>query len=445
VLRQIIQKIIHLAESLIPETVIDEDNYIDYYRKYFISLGSIVGIFVGIIVLILRLDENYSLIASVGIILCALIANLFFLKIDKIKVATYVTAYAFAVGPGITILYDGHFLAKGFLWFLFIPFLLSIFIKGRELAANVVFIVGLFLGLQIYFKPTQEMMMTIQSKMSSVASWQFYILEFLIVLTSILIVITCYNFVNEKTQQLLMKNRSSNEFNAKMSSLGEMAGNIAHEINNPLTIVLGCVFKIKHVTKKELIGEKEINTIVESAQKISVTVERVGEIVNALQNISRKSDNKMAQTYLKEILREVVSITTFKLKEKQIEFTSYFDSDFMFLGDRVQASQVVLNLVNNAFYASEKNSKPKVCIEFDEDADFGYLHIVDNGEGVDKENIDRIFEPLFSTKPVGEGTGIGLAISSTMMKAMGGSIDYSRRDHLTYFTIKLPKFETLES
>jgi C4-dicarboxylate-specific signal transduction histidine kinase len=306
-------------------------------------------------------------------------------------------------------------------------------------------IVGVFLGLQVYFKPTPEVMITIQSKMSSVASWQFYILEFLIVLTSILIVIACYNFVNEKTQQLLMKNRSSNEYSTKMSSLGEMAGNIAHEINNPLTIVLGCVFKIKHATKKELIGEKEINTIVESAEKISETVERVGEIVNALQNISRKSDNKMAQTYLKEILKEVISITTFKLKEKQIEFTSYFDSDFMFLGDRVQASQVVLNLVNNAFYASDKNSKPKVCIEFDEDEDFGYLHIVDNGEGVDKENIDRIFEPLFSTKPVGEGTGIGLAISSTMMKTMGGSIDYSRRDDLTYFTIKLPKFKTLES
>lgn len=444
-LRQIIQSTIHLAESLIPETVIDEDNYMEYYRQYFLSFGSIVGFFIGLIVLLIRLDGDSSLITPVCIILVAFIANLFFVKLNMIKFGAYSTVFAFSLALILNIMSDGHFLAKGFLWFLFLPFLLSIFVNKKEFAINIVLIISLFISLQFYFKPTPEKMIEIQEKMFSLENWQAYILEFLIVFISIIIIIACYNFVNEKTQQLLIKNRNSNEYNAKMSSLGEMAGNIAHEINNPLTIVLGSVLKIKHATKKELIGEKEINTIVESAQKISETVERVGGIVNALQNISRKSDNKMTQSYLKEILKEVISIATFKLKEKKIEFTSYFDSDFMFLGDRVQVSQVVLNLVNNAFYASEKNSKPKVCIEFDEDADFGYLHIVDNGEGVDKENRDRIFEPLFSTKPFGEGTGIGLAISSTMMKAMGGSIDYSRRDNLTYFTIKLPKFETLES
>jgi signal transduction histidine kinase len=440
-----INRIVSFVDSIVPEKIVNEDNYIDYYRQSFLVMGSILGIFATTIILIAQLNSSLYDIASVVIIIVALFGNFYFVKNNMTKIGAYFTAASIAFSPIAAILYDNHFLAKGFLWFLFVPFFLSIFINKKELLVNILLIVGVFIGLELYLKPKTDVLIAIQGEMVAIEYWQLFIIEFLAVLVAISVVSFCYKYVHEKNQTLIKKSRKSIQYHSKMSSLGEMAGNIAHEINNPLTVITGSAYKIKQTMKKELLNDEDKEVIFDSIKKISETVERVGDIVNALQNISRKSEQKKSKISLSEVLKEVISITSFKLKEKEIFFANNFQGEFLFIGDRVEMSQVVLNLINNAFYASEKNCESKVKIEFDEDECFGYLHIVDNGDGVPEENIERIFEPLFSTKPIGEGTGIGLAISSTMIKNMGGSIEYSRRNDLTYFTIKLPKFNELES
>jgi signal transduction histidine kinase len=269
---------------------------------------------------------------------------------------------------------------------------------------------------------------------------------------SLLIVFTIVSFfaetarmkiMNEKTDALEAANRASN-----LASLGEMAGGIAHEINNPLLIISGSSMVIEKALRKEDLDKEKI---LKHLQTIKKTTKRAATIIKGLKTLARDGVYDAAENVsIKEVLDDVLSFMEAKLRHGEINLlldtnNTLFDKKFPLF--RVQFSQVVLNLLTNSFDAISELEDKWINIEMKEEQGVITLRITDSGAGIPKEILDKIFTPFFTTKPIGKGTGLGLPLCYSIMEKCGGELKYDKENKNTCFALKLPapiKEETLE-
>lgn len=226
---------------------------------------------------------------------------------------------------------------------------------------------------------------------------------------------------------------------AKMAALGEMAAGIAHEINNPLTIINTNAKIIEKVIEK---GIENKDLLMKSSTNIVSTVERIGSIVSGLKNISRDASNdKMSQVPLAAILTDVISLCQERLKNNHIEIHCNLE-DPIFLTNlncfQVQLCQVFLNLFNNSFDAIRHLPSKWIRIDATRDENWMIIHFMDSGPGIPEELREKIFQPFFTSKEIGEGTGLGLSLVYAIVKNHNGEIYYDPQFNNTCFTIKLP-------
>lgn len=247
------------------------------------------------------------------------------------------------------------------------------------------------------------------------------------------------NKVIERTR-LLDEERARSMQSAKLASLGEMAGGIAHEINNPLAIISSVIqFLKKSIDRKKLTDE----ILIESITTIEATVLRTSKIIKGLRTVSHSSENfEKSPTMIKDILDDVLGLCTEKFKNHgvRIEIPSIGSySDKLIECDRVQLSQVLINLLGNSFDAIYESDEKWVRIELNEDSNFEIIKISDSGPGIPEEIVQKIFNPFFTSKEVGKGTGLGLSISRSIMTKHKGSIEIDTSSLNTCFILKLPK------
>jgi signal transduction histidine kinase len=224
----------------------------------------------------------------------------------------------------------------------------------------------------------------------------------------------------------------------KMAALGQLAGGVAHEINNPLQIMLGRIQMIQMMAEDQKPAGKgklkdELNLVTEE-------VLRIRDIVRNLLDFSRqgKRETALAPVPLNEILEDVLALLHHQLISNQVEVKLNLEPDNVrILGNRNQLKQVFINLMMNAVHAMEK--EPRV-LEISTVLRDGMLAatVRDSGVGIPQENLSRIFEPFFSTKSM--GTGLGLSISYGLIKEHKGTIEVeSQESQGTCFTVRLPK------
>ena len=237
---------------------------------------------------------------------------------------------------------------------------------------------------------------------------------------------------------------------AKLSSIGELAAGVAHELNQPLMVIRG---HAQMLFKKRSSEEEDYHEL----QMILKNTKRLMKIINHLRTFSRHSDSEFIPLDLGTTIEDSFLMIEEQLRLGEIEVETKVSEDLPKVwGDPTQLEQVLLNLIANAKDAidlrrerdkkeasdEDEQSKGKLTIEARRDPDTNHLVellVSDTGSGIPKEIADKIFDPFFTTKDVGKGTGLGLSISYGIIKDHKGEIAVSSTGpHGTTFRVKLP-------
>ncbi|MFH0739467.1 MAG: ATP-binding protein [Candidatus Omnitrophota bacterium] len=243
-----------------------------------------------------------------------------------------------------------------------------------------------------------------------------------------------YNKLKDVQSQLVQS--------SKMAVLGQLASGVAHEINNPLTGVLNNVQLIKMETEarkgSSISDFKELLDIVERSAL------RCKKITQSLLDFAHTSKGESLNISLNEIIKETLTIVEQELRLHNINFNKELQPDLpQIMGDPQLLQQAILDLINNAGWAIRKKSKGGGTITIKTghapEAKIVKISVSDTGIGIPQVNIPRLFTPFFTTKDVGEGTGLGLALSYNIIKSHNGDIAVESQVGVgTTFTITLP-------
>jgi signal transduction histidine kinase len=239
----------------------------------------------------------------------------------------------------------------------------------------------------------------------------------------------------------------------KMASLGELTAGIAHEIQNPLNFVNN-FSEVNDELLKELKTEAEKGNLEEvkaiakdiefNSEKINHHGKRADAIVKGMLQHSRTSTGQKERTDINALADEYLRLAYHGLRAKDKSFNANFRTDFDNSIGKINIisqdiGRVMLNLINNAFYAVDEKKKalrsggemeyePTVTVSTKKFGDKVLISVKDNGNGVPQKVLDKIFQPFFTTKPTGQGTGLGLSLSYDIVKAHGGELKVETRE-----------------
>ncbi len=216
----------------------------------------------------------------------------------------------------------------------------------------------------------------------------------------------------------------------KLASLGHLTAGIAHEIKNPLTVVTGLL----GLTRRKL----EDEAIVRDIEMCLRNCERINQIIKNLRNLYTPSRASYQPVNLNQVLEEALSLTALRSDFRAISLEKDLLPETPHVsGDESQILQVFINLLNNAIQAMPSGGRLTVQTLVEDDT--ALIFVRDTGVGIPEENVSRLFDPFFTTRPAGEGTGLGLTISSTIIANHGGVIEVSSEmGEGTIFTVRLP-------
>jgi signal transduction histidine kinase len=208
----------------------------------------------------------------------------------------------------------------------------------------------------------------------------------------------------------------------RLAALGTLAAGVAHEINNPLAIINESAGYLRTVLKKNELAEIPHRASIDKAlEKIETGVKRARTITHQLLADVGKHEPVLTEVDLPALVGETARLIRRDADRKRIQVNLEADCDPPTLwADPNQIRQVLINLLNNAMHATEEGGRITVRLQR---TDAGVaIEIVDSGTGIPKENLDRIFEPFFSTKAPGKGTGLGLFVSRDIIEKAGGEL-----------------------
>ena len=226
----------------------------------------------------------------------------------------------------------------------------------------------------------------------------------------------------------------------KLASVGELAAGIAHEINNPVAIMVEEAGWIEDLLEEEEFKDGEnLSEFQRALQQIRTQGKRCKEITHKLLSFARKTDSRIQDVQLNDLVEELIALSAQRAKFANVDINVNLQENLPILHvSQTELQQVLLNLINNALDAMEKTGGA-LNVSSGLAGDYIVVEVADNGPGIPEANLLRIFDPFFTTKPVGKGTGLGLSICYGIIKKMGGDIEVRSTVGVgTTFTVKIP-------
>lgn len=236
-----------------------------------------------------------------------------------------------------------------------------------------------------------------------------------------------------ENQKVMQEAKTRAQIHSQLTALGEMSAGIAHEINNPLTIISG---NIENVIRNKGADETSLKKL-EAALR---STQRVAKIVRGLGRFARQSHLQIQKSIsFQEILSDVEFFTNLKTKEFNVPIQFDFPKDLRIDCDPVQMEQVLINLINNSIDAIRNQEEKWVKVEARLEGSEVVMRVIDSGKGISPELENKLFQPFFTTKDIGKGTGLGLSITLGIIQQHSGTIRLKRNYPNTCFEIRWPK------
>jgi two-component system NtrC family sensor kinase len=243
--------------------------------------------------------------------------------------------------------------------------------------------------------------------------------------------------IARKTDEI-QKTHSSMLHTEKLASLGRMAAGIAHEINNPLTGIVTFAHLMRNNAPPDSSEAEDLNVIIEQA-------ERCAKIIKNLLTFARATPSEKGEANINDVLSRSIYMIKNQAKFHNIKFNIHMEeAQFITFGDASQFQQIFLNMLINAADAMNERGTVTIVTRGISVHDKPYVEIefTDTGMGIKEEDMPKLFEPFYTTKPVDKGTGLGLSVSHGIVKHCGGEIDIkSTVGKGTSFFVRLPLIE----
>jgi len=238
--------------------------------------------------------------------------------------------------------------------------------------------------------------------------------------------------VEEKTAEL-KQSREQLFQSEKLSSLGQLAAGIAHELSSPLTGMASLVKVYRQKTAKDSKEYHHMTSMMDACEYMS-------KIVKDFSAFSRKSTAELTEIDIRDIIEYALHLAAGRLKLKNIEVIKEYTLTLPKVkAKKTELQQVALNITLNAIDAMDDNGTLVIRTGIEQDGSRIMMSFIDNGCGIIKENIGKIFDPFFTTKEPGKGIGIGLSVSNAIIQNLGGSITVESEPHEgSRFTVLLP-------
>ncbi len=235
--------------------------------------------------------------------------------------------------------------------------------------------------------------------------------------------------IEEYTKKIDLANKEKNELNC-MAIMGEMSANIAHEVKNAIYIISSANAYISHETRNKI--------VLEVTNIINNEVKRLDKMTVDFLSFSRQRNPELVSVNINRLIDDSVRILKLEIDNLNIKLIKEFQEDLPIIkGDPELLKQVILNLIINAMDKTYNTGNKIIEIKTILRDDFINIEIIDNGEVIPEENIEKILKPFFTTKK--NGSGLGLPISMRIIKLHGGTINIYSKDNKTSFVLAIPK------
>jgi signal transduction histidine kinase len=437
-----INKFHAFIDSFLPAHIEDRLEVAVFYRARSVVISTLLGI--GVLILlfcgILAVSDNYALTLRTFLGLLTFSSILLYLKLSRNHFEKALLIGSFLqVALLLVIIYSGVILDIGigffsFIWLVPVGLIVTFYFPPR--VSGLMILANIFIVLFIVLFKHQNFYLPINS-MPYFKS--IFLLSSGLAITYSALLSFFLMQVNELLKTQLHQHKDLLLESAKFQSLGQMASNLAHDINNPLFNIQGKLHQMRNLFSQDKLDLEKCDAIVEDVES---TILRLSQIVKGISTFARQSEgDQMVSIDVKELIRGIELLGGNRISRLGIELNVSASENLQIICYPSYISQVLINLINNAIDAVENVPVKKIMIHVFSKPSWIEFHVSDSGLGISPELTIKIFEPFFTTKKYGKGTGLGLSISKGLIKAHEGEIFYTRQNQLTTFVVRLPSYE----